>query len=173
MRLGIIARSDNSGLGNQTRELVNMLNPTKIMLINSISFNNSSYQEPPAPPPPELPPPKPPNPPPPPSPHPPPPCRPPPPNKEPSNMPVATSLNPPPPILPAPGYTTASANWVAMVASNALPPFEYIMLPASDASGCGEEIKLFEYGVCSPLQLIRKVDNIINKSLFFISYYQS
>jgi hypothetical protein len=43
------------------------------------------------------------------------------------------------------------------------------MLPASDASGCGEEIKLFEYGVCSPLQLIRKVDNIIIKSLFFIS----
>ena len=41
MRLGIIARSDNSGLGNQTRELVNMLNPTKIMLINSISFNKN------------------------------------------------------------------------------------------------------------------------------------
>ena len=41
MRLGIIARSDNSGLGNQTRELVNMLNPTKIMLINSISFNRN------------------------------------------------------------------------------------------------------------------------------------
>ena len=41
MRLGIIARSDNTGLGNQTRELVNMLNPTKIMLINSISFNRN------------------------------------------------------------------------------------------------------------------------------------
>jgi glycosyltransferase involved in cell wall biosynthesis len=41
MRLGIIARSDNSGLGNQTRELVNMLNPTKIMLINSTSFNRN------------------------------------------------------------------------------------------------------------------------------------
>ena len=27
MRLGIIARSDNTGLGNQTRELVNMLKP--------------------------------------------------------------------------------------------------------------------------------------------------
>ena len=35
MRLGIIARSDNTGLGNQTRELVNMLNPNKILLINS------------------------------------------------------------------------------------------------------------------------------------------
>ena len=41
MRLGIIARSDNTGLGNQTRELVNMLNPTKIMLINSLSFNRN------------------------------------------------------------------------------------------------------------------------------------
>jgi glycosyltransferase involved in cell wall biosynthesis len=41
MRLGIIARSDNTGLGNQTRELVNMLNPTKIMLINSSSFNRN------------------------------------------------------------------------------------------------------------------------------------
>jgi glycosyltransferase involved in cell wall biosynthesis len=41
MRLGIIARSDNTGLGNQTRELVNMLNPTKIMLINSTSFNRN------------------------------------------------------------------------------------------------------------------------------------
>jgi glycosyltransferase involved in cell wall biosynthesis len=41
MRLGIIARSDNTGLGNQTRELVYMLNPTKIMLINSTSFNRN------------------------------------------------------------------------------------------------------------------------------------
>lgn len=41
MRLGIIARSDNTGLGNQTRELVNMLNPQKIMLINSQSFNKN------------------------------------------------------------------------------------------------------------------------------------
>ena len=39
MRLVIIARSDNTGLGNQTRELVNMLNPTKIMLIDSTPFN--------------------------------------------------------------------------------------------------------------------------------------
>lgn len=41
MRIGIIARSDNSGLGNQTRELVAMLNPNKIMLIDSTSFNGN------------------------------------------------------------------------------------------------------------------------------------
>ena len=41
MRLGIIARSDNTGLGNQTRELVDMLNPDKILLIDSAFFNNN------------------------------------------------------------------------------------------------------------------------------------
>lgn len=41
MKLGIIARSDNTGLGNQTKELVDMLNPTKVMLINSTSFNKN------------------------------------------------------------------------------------------------------------------------------------
>ena len=41
MRLGIIARSDNTGLGNQTMELVKMLNPNKILLINSQFFNNN------------------------------------------------------------------------------------------------------------------------------------
>lgn len=41
MKLGIIARSDNTGLGNQTRELVYMLNPEKVMLINSHSFNKN------------------------------------------------------------------------------------------------------------------------------------
>lgn len=41
MRLGIIARSDNTGLGNQTRELVKMLNPTKILLIDSSHFNGN------------------------------------------------------------------------------------------------------------------------------------
>ena len=45
MRLGIIARSDNTGLGNQTRELVGMLNPEKILLINS-SFFNQNEQHP-------------------------------------------------------------------------------------------------------------------------------
>lgn len=38
MKLGIIARSDNSGLGNQTRELVHMLNPDKVMLIDFSEF---------------------------------------------------------------------------------------------------------------------------------------
>lgn len=41
MRLGIIARSDNTGLGNQTKELVYMLNPDKIMLIDSHPFNKN------------------------------------------------------------------------------------------------------------------------------------
>jgi glycosyltransferase involved in cell wall biosynthesis len=41
MRLGIIARSDNTGLGNQTRELVKMLNPDRILLIDSRSFNSN------------------------------------------------------------------------------------------------------------------------------------
>ena len=41
MNLGIIARSDNTGLGNQTRELTYMLNPKKVMLINSHSFNKN------------------------------------------------------------------------------------------------------------------------------------
>ena len=41
MRLGIIARSDNTGLGNQTKELVDMLNPDKVLLINSAPFNKN------------------------------------------------------------------------------------------------------------------------------------
>jgi len=41
MRLGIIARSDNTGLGNQTKELVDMLKPTKILLIDSTPFNKN------------------------------------------------------------------------------------------------------------------------------------
>lgn len=41
MRLGIIARSDNTGLGNQTRDLVTMLNPHRIMLVNSLNFNKN------------------------------------------------------------------------------------------------------------------------------------
>lgn len=46
MRLGIIARSDNTGLGNQTLELVKMLNPSKVMLIDSTPFNgNKQYPE--------------------------------------------------------------------------------------------------------------------------------
>jgi len=42
MRLGIIARSDNTGLGNQTKELVDMLKPSKILLIDSTPFNKNS-----------------------------------------------------------------------------------------------------------------------------------
>ena len=41
MRLGIIARSDNTGLGNQTRNIVNMLKPDKILLIDSRPFNEN------------------------------------------------------------------------------------------------------------------------------------
>ncbi len=41
MTFGIIARCDNSGLGNQTRDLVKMLNPDRILLINSAKFNNN------------------------------------------------------------------------------------------------------------------------------------
>jgi glycosyltransferase involved in cell wall biosynthesis len=38
---GIIARCDNTGLGNQTRDLVRMLNPDRILLVNSAKFNNN------------------------------------------------------------------------------------------------------------------------------------
>jgi hypothetical protein len=41
MRLGIIARSDNTGLGNQTRNIVDMLVPDKILLIDSTAFNEN------------------------------------------------------------------------------------------------------------------------------------
>ena len=41
MRIGFIARSDNTGLGNQTKELVDMLKPDKVLLINSYSFNRN------------------------------------------------------------------------------------------------------------------------------------
>ena len=41
MRLGIIARCDNTGLGNQTRELVKMLNPSKILVVDSKHFNKN------------------------------------------------------------------------------------------------------------------------------------
>jgi hypothetical protein len=41
MRLGIIARSDSTGLGHQTKELVDMLKPFKILLIDSTAFNGN------------------------------------------------------------------------------------------------------------------------------------
>ena len=41
-KLGLIARSDNTGLGNQTLNLARLLNPDKIMLIDSTSFNGNT-----------------------------------------------------------------------------------------------------------------------------------
>lgn len=41
MRVGIIARSDRTGLGNQTRNLVRLLNPDKVLLIDSTPFNHN------------------------------------------------------------------------------------------------------------------------------------
>jgi glycosyltransferase involved in cell wall biosynthesis len=46
MKLGIIARCDNTGLGNQTLELVEMLNPDLILLIDSSSFHTNHRQYP-------------------------------------------------------------------------------------------------------------------------------
>jgi glycosyltransferase involved in cell wall biosynthesis len=40
-RVGIVSRSDLTGLGVQTRNLVRLLNPDKIMLIDSTSFNGN------------------------------------------------------------------------------------------------------------------------------------
>lgn len=40
-RLALIARMDKTGLGNQTRALTEMLNPNKILVIDSSSFNKS------------------------------------------------------------------------------------------------------------------------------------
>lgn len=45
-KIGIIARADKTGLGYQTRELVEMLNPSKVMLIDSSYFNgNEQFPE--------------------------------------------------------------------------------------------------------------------------------
>lgn len=41
MRIGLISRSDRTGLGNQTRNLARLLNPDKIMLIDSTPFNDN------------------------------------------------------------------------------------------------------------------------------------
>lgn len=45
-RIGVIARMDASGLGNQTRELVRMLNPHKILAIDSDKFRPGFTQHP-------------------------------------------------------------------------------------------------------------------------------
>jgi hypothetical protein len=44
MSLGIVVRSDDTGLGNQTRELVKMLNPSKILIIDSSRFHRGHTQ---------------------------------------------------------------------------------------------------------------------------------
>lgn len=44
MKIGIIVRADDTGLGNQTRELVNMLDPEKILIIDSSKFHNRNPQ---------------------------------------------------------------------------------------------------------------------------------
>lgn len=41
MNLGIIARADKTGLGNQTRNLVRMLKPFRVMVIDSRPFNKN------------------------------------------------------------------------------------------------------------------------------------
>lgn len=46
MRIGLIARMDKTGLGNQTRNLAKMLRPSKIMVIDSTPFNkNKQYPQ--------------------------------------------------------------------------------------------------------------------------------
>lgn len=44
MKLGIVVRADDTGLGNQTRELVKMLKPEKILIIDSSRFHNKNPQ---------------------------------------------------------------------------------------------------------------------------------
>jgi len=41
MKLGLICRMDDTGLGNQTRELMKLLRPYKLLVINSTSFNKN------------------------------------------------------------------------------------------------------------------------------------
>lgn len=46
MRIGLIARSDRTGLGNQTRNLARMLRPDEVLLIDSFIFNgNEQHRE--------------------------------------------------------------------------------------------------------------------------------
>lgn len=44
MKLGIVVRADDTGLGNQTHELVKMLNPNKVLIIDSSTFHNKNQQ---------------------------------------------------------------------------------------------------------------------------------
>lgn len=43
-KLGIVVRADDTGLGNQTHELVKMLNPESILVIDSSGFHNKFAQ---------------------------------------------------------------------------------------------------------------------------------
>ncbi len=42
MKWGLIARMDKSGLGNQTKNIAEMLNPSKVMVIDSTKFNKAN-----------------------------------------------------------------------------------------------------------------------------------
>ena len=44
MKLGIVVRADDTGLGNQTHELVKMLDPDRILLIDSSTFHSKNNQ---------------------------------------------------------------------------------------------------------------------------------
>lgn len=44
MKIGIVVRADDTGLGNQTRELVKMLEPERVLLIDSSRFHNRNPQ---------------------------------------------------------------------------------------------------------------------------------
>lgn len=44
MRIGMIVRSDHTGLGNQTRNLCYMLKPSKVLVINSTGFTKGNKQ---------------------------------------------------------------------------------------------------------------------------------
>jgi hypothetical protein len=44
MKLGLIARCDDTGLGNQTKEIAKMLNPDHILLIDSTPFHHNNVQ---------------------------------------------------------------------------------------------------------------------------------
>lgn len=44
MKLGIVVRADDTGLGNQTRELVAMLSPERVLIIDSSRFHNRNPQ---------------------------------------------------------------------------------------------------------------------------------
>lgn len=41
MRLGLIVRADDSGLGSQTRNLCKLLKPDRLLIVDSTSFNNN------------------------------------------------------------------------------------------------------------------------------------